>query len=90
MHIGFLTLFSATVLGLFPALTRVSSNTLTKLVDAAYVEVFRNVPVTLQVLFWCTILTNLRSPRQAYTLSDPVFLYNRGPMMPAAPFLWPC
>ena len=83
MLVGFLTLFFATVLGLLLALMRVSSNTLMKLVGVAYVEVFRNVPVILQVFFWYAILTHLPSPQKAYTIGEAVFLSNRGLMMPA-------
>lgn len=83
MLVGFLTLFLATILGLLLALMRVSSNTLMKSVGVAYVEVFRNVPVILQVFFWYAILTHLPSPRQAYNVSNMIFLSNRGLMMPA-------
>ncbi|MEP3636101.1 MAG: ABC transporter permease subunit [Paracoccaceae bacterium] len=83
MLVGFLTLIFATVLGLLLALMRVSSNTLMKLVGVSYVEVFRNVPVILQVFFWYAILTHLPSPKQAYTLGEAFYLSNRGIMMPA-------
>jgi general L-amino acid transport system permease protein len=83
MLVGFLTLFLSTFLGMALALMRVSSNTLMKLVGATYVEVFRNVPVILQVFFWYAILTHLPSPKQAYNISDAFFLSNRGLMMPA-------
>lgn len=83
MLVGFLTLIFATVLGLLLALMRVSSNTLMKLVGVSYVEVFRNVPVILQVFFWYAILTHLPSPKQAYSISEMFFLSNRGLMMPA-------
>jgi ABC-type amino acid transport system permease subunit len=62
---------------------RVSSNTLMKLVGVSYVEIFRNVPVILQVFFWYAILTHLPSPKQAYSISEMFFLSNRGLMMPA-------
>lgn len=83
MLVGFMTLFFATLFGLVLALFRVSSNTLMKLAGATYVEVFRNVPVILQVFFWYAILTHLPSPKQAYTIGDAVFLSNRGLMIPA-------
>ncbi|MEM7238380.1 MAG: ABC transporter permease subunit [Pseudomonadota bacterium] len=82
MLVGFSTLALATLLGLVLALMRVSSNTLMKLVGTVYVEVFRNVPVILQVFFWYAILTHLPSPKQAYALADVVFLSNRGLMLP--------
>lgn len=83
MLVGFLTLFFATLLGLVLALIRVSNNTLMKLVGTSYVEVFRNVPVILQVFFWYAILTHLPNPKQSYTIADSVFLSNRGLMFPA-------
>ncbi|GAA6208516.1 ABC transporter permease subunit [Cognatishimia sp. WU-CL00825] len=81
--VGFMTLFFATLLGLFLALMRISSNSLMKLVGTTYVEVFRNVPVILQVFFWYAILTHLPGPRQAYSLADMAFFSNRGLMLPA-------
>jgi His/Glu/Gln/Arg/opine family amino acid ABC transporter permease subunit len=83
MLVGFLTLFFATVLGLILALLRVSSNTLMNIVGTTYVEIFRNVPVILQVFFWYALLTHLPSPKQAYDLGGVAFLSNRGLMMPA-------
>lgn len=83
MLVGFLTLIFATVFGLLLALMRVSSNTLMKLVGTSYVEVFRNVPVILQVFFWYAILTHLPSPKQAYSMGEAFFLSNRGIMLPA-------
>lgn len=83
MLVGFLTLIFATILGLILALMRVSNNTLMKLVGTTYVEVFRNVPVILQVFFWYAILTHLPSPKQAYEIAGSVYLSNRGLMFPA-------
>jgi len=83
MLVGFLTLFFATFLGLILALFRVSTNMLMKLVGTTYVEVFRNVPVILQVFFWYAILTHLPRPKQAHSIADVVFLSNRGLMFPA-------
>ena len=86
MLVGFLTLIFATILGLLLALMRVSSNTLMKLVGTTYVEVFRNVPVILQVFFWYAILTHLPSAKQAYSIADSIYLSNRGLMFPAPSF----
>lgn len=83
MLVGFLTLIFATILGLFLALMRVSNNTLMKIAGTTYVEVFRNVPVILQVFFWYSILTHLPSPKQAYNIGDAVYLSNRGLMFPS-------
>ena len=84
--VGFLTLFFATILGLLLALMRVSNNSLMKILGTTYLEVFRNVPVILQVFFWYAILTHLPSPRQAYSIADTVFLSNRGLIIPFPAF----
>ena len=78
MLVGFLTLFFATILGLILAFMRISTNTLLRFVGTSYVEVFRNVPVILQVFFWYALLTHLPSPREAYELAGFGFLSNRG------------
>lgn len=80
--VGSLTLVFATILGLLLALMRVSSNTPMKITGTIYVEIFRNVPVILQVFFWYAMLTHLPSPKQAYNIADSIFLSNRGLMFP--------
>jgi His/Glu/Gln/Arg/opine family amino acid ABC transporter permease subunit len=81
MLVGFLTLIFSTILGLILAFMRISSNTLMNFVGTAYIEVFRNVPVILQVFFWYALLTHLPSPKQAYDLAGFGFLSNRGLML---------
>jgi len=81
MLVGFLTLIFSTILGLILAFMRISSNTLMNFVGTAYVELFRNVPVILQVFFWYALLTHLPSPKQAYDLAGIGFLSNRGLML---------
>ncbi|MDO6728992.1 ABC transporter permease subunit [Marinovum sp. 2_MG-2023] len=87
MLVGFLTLFFASILGILLALFRVSSNTLMKIVGTTYVEVFRNVPVVLQVFFWYAVLTHLPGPKQAYNLWDIAMLSNRGIVLPGIPLV---
>lgn len=81
MLVGFLTLIFSTILGLIIAFMRISSNTLMNIVGGAYIEIFRNVPVILQVFFWYALLTHLPSPKQAYDLAGFGFLSNRGLML---------
>lgn len=82
MLVGFLTLIFATILGLALALLRLSSNTLMKLVGTTYIEIFRNVPVVLQVFFWYAVLTHLPGPRDAYEFGGIAMLSNRGIVLP--------
>lgn len=81
--VGFLALFFASLLGFVVALLRVSGNRLMRLVGTTYVEVFRNVPVILQVFFWYAILTHLPSPREALDVGGMILLSNRGLMVPS-------
>ena len=53
----------------------------------AYIEIFRNVPLLLQIFFWYfAVLGALPAPRQAINLGDLVFMSNRGIMIPAPVF----
>ncbi|OWU71229.1 hypothetical protein ATO2_02860 [Roseovarius sp. 22II1-1F6A] len=87
MLVGFLTLFFATILGVILALLRVSRNTLMRLVGTTYIEVFRNVPVVLQVFFWYAVLTHLPGPREAHSLAGIAMLSNRGIVLPGFTFV---
>lgn len=80
--VGFLTLFFATVLGVLLALMRVSDNGPLRFVGTGYIEIFRNVPVILQVFFWYAILTHVPGPREAISLFELFFFSNRGLVFP--------
>lgn len=74
----------ATVLGFVLGVARLSSNWLVNKTAMVYVEIFRNVPLLLQIMFWYFgVLRNLPSPRKAVSLGDAVFLSNRGIVVPA-------
>ncbi len=68
----------ATVLGFIVGLGRVSKNWLLKKLAEGYVELLRNVPVILQVIFWAVTIRNLPSPRGAIELAGAGYLTNRG------------
>jgi general L-amino acid transport system permease protein len=75
-------LFS-TALGFIIGVTRLSPNWLISRMAAVYIEIVRNVPLLLQILFWyIAILNPLPRPRQALTLMDLFFLCNRGLIIP--------
>jgi len=50
--ISFLAIIFSTLLGFFVGVMRLSSNWLVAKVALAYVEVFRNVPLLIQIIFW--------------------------------------
>jgi general L-amino acid transport system permease protein len=68
----------ATSLGTIVGIGRLSSNWIVAKITAVYVEVIRDIPVLLQLLFWYTLLQNLPAPRQAIAIGDLAFLSNRG------------
>lgn len=76
----------ATVIGFSVGIARVSSNWLLQRLATTYVEIVRNIPVILQVIFWAAVIRNLPAPRQAVELWGLGFLSNRGLtfLLPAA------
>lgn len=50
--VSFLAIIFSTMLGFFIGVMRLSSNWLVAKVALAYVEVFRNVPLLIQIIFW--------------------------------------
>jgi general L-amino acid transport system permease protein len=73
----------ATVIGFVMGIARLSSNWLVAKLATAYVEIFRNIPLLLQIFFWYfAVLRNVPSPRQSLVLGDALFLNNRGLYMP--------
>jgi len=68
----------ATVLGFIVGIGRVSKNWLLMKVCMAWVELLRNIPVILHVIFWSMLIRNLPSPREALALPGFGFLTNRG------------
>ena len=80
--LGFLGIFFATVIGVIIGLIRTSENYLFSFLGTVYVEVFRNVPLILQAVFWYSIVAHLPKPRSAINLGDAVFLSGRGVYFP--------
>lgn len=73
----------ASVLGFGLGLARVSRNWLIARLATVYIEIFRNIPLLLQLFFWYfAILRSLPSPRDSMSLGDLTFLNNRGLIMP--------
>jgi len=72
----------ATLIGTIVGLGRLSSNWLWRKFASLYVEIFRNTPQLVQLIFWYTVITKLPHPRQAISLGDVAFLSNRGFSIP--------
>ena len=76
----------ATVLGFVVGIARLSSNWLVRNVARGYVELIRNIPLLLQLLFWYNaVLKALPEMRQSFGLGG-VLLNNRGLFVPQPVF----
>lgn len=77
----------ATILGFIIGIARLSPNWLVSRFAAFYIEVFRNIPLLLQIFFWYfAVLQVLPSPRQSLQLGNSIFLNVRGLSIPSPIF----
>ncbi len=73
----------ASVLGLIIGVARLSNNYLISKLAETYVEIFRNIPILLQILFWYNLmLISLPLPRNSYDFFNGIFLNLRGIYLP--------
>lgn len=73
----------ASLIGLIIGISRISSNWLLRRLAEGYIELFRNIPILLQILFWYNIILNiLPSARQSLNFLDLFFLNIRGLYIP--------
>lgn len=73
----------ATFLGFMIGIARLSPNWIVRQVAMGYVELIRNVPLLLQLLFWyIAVLRPLPDPRNSVSVGTGFFLNNRGLFMP--------
>ena len=77
----------ATLLGVVVGVSRLSSNFLVSKFAETYVEIFRNIPLLLQIFFWYfAALRALPLPQDAINLFDVTYLTVKGWFVPR--FLW--
>ncbi|MGF1816856.1 amino acid ABC transporter permease, partial [Vibrio splendidus] len=82
--VSVLGIMLATVLGFSMGIARLSSNWLVSRFAAIYIEIFRNIPLLLQIFFWYfAVLQALPSARQSMSLGEAIFLNVRGLYFPA-------
>ncbi len=81
--VSFLGIICATILGFIVGVARLSSNWLISKIAAVYIEIFRNLPLLLQIFFWYfAVLRTLPSPRDSMHLGEWAFLNIRGVYIP--------
>ncbi|WP_075533995.1 amino acid ABC transporter permease [Candidatus Pelagibacter communis] len=80
-------IFFATILGVIVGVSRLSDNYLISKVAEWYVEIFRNIPLILQIFFWYfAALRALPLPNEAINFYDISFLTVKGFYVPK--FIW--
>ena len=86
LRVAVIGIVLATVLGTLVGIARLSTNWLLSRLAAVYVEVLRDIPLLLQLLFWYVLMQGLPAARQAWKPVEGVFLSNRGLVLPSVPF----
>ena len=84
LKVSAFAIVAATLLGTAIGIARLSPNWLLSRLSALYVEVFRNTPQLVQIVFWYTLITRAPHPKQAWDFAQSVFISNRGLILP-----WP-
>jgi len=73
-----------TLIGFIVGIMRLSKNWLISKIAAWYVEILRNTPLLVQILFWfLAVFSLLPPPRGSLSMLDIFFINNRGFYMPA-------
>ena len=87
LRVSLIGIVLATLLGLVIGVARLSSNWLVRKVSQVYVELIRNTPVPLQVIFWWgAVFLAIASIDDSLSLFDVAFLSNRGLVIPWVTF----
>jgi general L-amino acid transport system permease protein len=83
LRVAVIGIVLATIIGTLVGISRLSSNWLLSRLAAVYVEVLRDIPPLLQLLFWYVLMQGLPPARGAWKPIDGVFLSNRGLVVPS-------
>lgn len=74
----------ATTLGIVVGVARISGNWLVSRTSLIYIEVFRNIPLLVQLFFWFYVVLALPPVRQGYVFAGRLYINNGGVSLP-----WP-
>ncbi len=84
--VSVLGIFFATIIGVVIGIARLSNNWIISKLATIYIEVFRNIPLLLQIFFWyfavLGALPQIRDAMKNGLFNNTVFLSNRGLIMP--------
>jgi len=59
MRITLAGIFAATILGILLGVARLSNNWIVKKVATGYIEIIRNIPLLVQIIFWGAVIVSL-------------------------------
>ncbi|MEM9221206.1 MAG: ABC transporter permease subunit [Pseudomonadota bacterium] len=82
LFVGAISIVLATILGFLIGTARDMRNLAISFSANVFVQLFRNSPLILQVVFWYAVLIHMPGPRQAISLGNSLFVSNRGIMIP--------
>src|SRR5439155_1811130 len=85
LRVAVIGIVLATVIGTLIGIARLSSNWLLSRLAAVYVELLRDIPLLLQLLFWYVLMQGLPAARNAWKPIEGVYLSNRGLILPSVP-----
>jgi general L-amino acid transport system permease protein len=79
--------FFATILGLLVGIARLSKNWLVSRIAATYIEIIRNIPLLLQLVFWFSaMIAMLPLVKESFSIADVIFLNKKGLFLPKPMF----
>ncbi|MCY4079161.1 MAG: ABC transporter permease subunit [Caldilineaceae bacterium] len=82
-QVAVLGIIFATALGIFVGVMRLSTNFLVSKIAAVYIDIFRNIPLLVLLIFWAQgVFLKLPRVADAIVLGDAVYLSNRGVAIP--------
>jgi general L-amino acid transport system permease protein len=84
LRVMFFGIILTTLLGIAAGIAYFSDNWLLRKITVVYVEIIRNTPLLLQLLFWYGVFLQLPNVANKITLPGPTFLSQRGVYIP-----WP-
>lgn len=82
LFLGLICIVLSTILGFAIGTARDARQLGFNSLATVYIQIFRNLPLILQLVFWYAVLIHMPGPRQAFTMGEVAFLSNRGLMLP--------
>ena len=84
IFVSIMGIIAATILGFLVGIMRLSPNWIISRFALVYIEVLRNIPLLLQILFWnfAIFLPSFPAPKQSISINDAIFINNRGLYLP--------